>query len=561
MKNHVSSIALSLAVIAAVTSTSFSPAFAGDRPLTEIGELSKGAPKNLGTKLGDLSYVKVETQKLARGRVLWVNWSYLESMGFDTSKREITPEIEKAIIDAFGWAVPGAGEPADAFTSEKKTFYADRYGGDMLAGNMGSGRAASAGIIQTKGIGRTALVTTIGDGHSNGVAALDEAIVETIYGEVGQRLPRGANRVIAIIDRGTTYTHKDGRVQQNALIVRQDPLRPAHYLKNLYGRGPLMESEDARTQQSIKYILEAFPPPAGVKRASKAEQVRASILKYADSIAEVYAAAFARRIYHGATSISNIEVDGRFIDYGTMTTVPDYGKIQRITGADPNGVTDEYKSILMLEFLGNLRDHMPKAMGRLLPTNEEMVARFDAQYEKSMIREFLLLTGLSEKEVSRIEATDEGRKLGKLLEKTAVFGAKELLVGDETPKLTKFNVNRILIKLASAKDLDVVALENVIKTEMPDASDLEKLRELARTYSAVMRTISKLERAEMAANATVRNADHKEGYAWEVWREARKTVEAYRKNPSRGLIANHLESVISKMNPPVRQIRSCLKAF
>lgn len=561
MKNLKTSLLLPLTAVSVVQFASLTHALAGDRPLTKIGELSKGAPTNLGTKLGDMSYIKVETQRLARGKVLWINWDYLESIGFDTSKREITPAIEKAILDAFAWGVPGKGEPADAFTAEKKTFYADRYGGDMLAGNMGSGRAASAGTIQTKGIGRTALVTTIGDGHSNGVAALDEAIVESIYGEVGQRLPRGANRVIAIIDRGTTYTHNDGRVQQNALIIRQDPLRPAHYLKNLYGRGPLMGSEDARTQQAIQYFLEAFPVGKELAGAPKSEKVRAAVLKYADTIADVYAAAFARKIYHGATSISNIEVDGRFIDYGTMTTVPDYGRIQRISGADHNGVTTELKSILMLEFLGNLRDHMPKAMGKRLPTNEEMVARFETQYEKSMIREFLSLTGLNDVNVRKVESTKEGALLGKLLEKIAVYGSREVMAGEETAYLTKFNVNRILVKLAKATDLDPVALEGLLQAEIPEAKDREILRELARTYSTVLRSVKNLDRAELISNAIVRNAEHKEGYAWDVWREARKTVAEYAQQPSRKLIADHLDGIIAKMKTPVRQIRSCLKAF
>ena len=538
---------LSLATSAAMAKT-----------VEEIPTLSAGKPVLLGTMLGPKSYVKVETQKLTKARVAWVNWDYLRKSGFEVGEEKITPEIERALLDAFGWGVRAQDEPEEAFSKkEKKTFYADRYGGDGLAGNMGSGRAASAGEIQIKGIGKTELVTVTGSHHSNGTADMGEALREAIYGEVGQVLPFGANRVIAVLDRGTRTTMEDGRIQTNALIVREDPLRSAHYMKNLWGRGPLMDSEDARTKEVLKFIDKAMPVPESLRNASPAEQMRGSIYAYADRIAAQYAAAYALKIYHGATSVSNIEITGRFIDYGTITTVPDYGKFKILSINDAVGETNEFRDILMLEFLRNLRDHLPKNKAAGLPTDQELGDYFLKQYRSFHHREFLRLTGLPLSEVIKIESKQATWSLTDLMERVATEGRKSVQDPQNTTRLTKYNLNRIMVKLASARTLNEGALNLAIVSDLEN-KDLR--HRLVKDYAKVLGSASFNQEA-LIAEAQNRNAERSEAYRWELYKSTHQMILDYPKHNDPKKLGAEVDAVINQFRAPKRTIRSCIGVF
>lgn len=544
----------------AVTLLALVPVLAGaqSRPLTEIGTLSAGAPELMNTALGPLSYVEVPTQKLANAKVLWVNWDYLASKGFDVGSRQVTPALEKAIIDAFGYGVPGKDEPKEAFTNEKKMFYADRYGGDGLGVNLGSGRAASAGSIQIKGVGRTRLVRMAGDSHSNGTVGLGEAIREAIYGEVGQKLPFGANRVIAILDRGTTTLVPDGNHQLNTLVIREDPLRSAHYVQNLYGNGPLMESEPARVQENLKFLLKAFPVPPELARATKAEQTRGAILAYAERVAAAYATAYALKIYHGATSISNIEVSGRFIDYGTMTTLPDYGKVRMIPSNDPNGEIKEFKEILMLEFLRGLRAELTGEVAARLPTDAELTAHFEDHYKRHLHREFLALTGLSREGVYRLEGQAKARKLTDLLLALATKDSLELQSPQVRTPTTELNVNRILVALSAVAGAGLKALDAALKPELKDAG---LRRQLVTAYADVLKDARPAELAGLQGRAVALNAEHPEAFNWEVAKGNDVIVEQYRATKDRSVVANRVDTIVKKYNETSVPVRTCRGLF
>ena len=473
----------------------------------------------------------------------------------------MTPEIEQAIIDAFGWGVRAPNEPESAFsTTDKKVFYADRYGGDGLAGNMGSGRAASAGAIQIKGIGKTDLVTTVGPSHSNGTSEMEEAIREAMYGEVGQVLPFGANRVIAILDRGTSTVFESGHVQSNALIVREDSIRSAHYMKNLWGRGPLMASEDIRTKESLRYFLKAFPTPENLKSAPIAERVRGSLFAYADRIANAYAAAYSLKIYHGATSVSNIEASGRFIDYGTETMLPDYGKTKIIPINDEFGGTGEFKDILMLEFLQNVRDNFPKVISERVPSDQEMTSAFATSYRAYIHRYFLRLTGLPDSEIVRLESQPASWKLTGLMERVATDGARSVLDPHDSAALTQYSLNRILVKLAQADSGDRDVLTKAIGDEMQGTGSQNLRRDLVESYIDVMAQ-SVANSASVVARAQDLNAQKPAGYRWNMYATASRLTEAYKKSRNPAIIANGLDSVIREIKVPAKTILTCGELF
>ncbi len=115
--------------------------------------------------LGPTSYVSETARHLARPQLLWANQDYLQEKGFADVEA-----AKKNILKHYAIGIPGPGEPADAFTSEETTVFADRYGGTGIGDNWGSGRAAElrelAALLeafQIKGIGQTSLVGNWGE--------------------------------------------------------------------------------------------------------------------------------------------------------------------------------------------------------------------------------------------------------------------------------------------------------------------------------------------------------------------------------------------------------------
>ena len=179
------------------------------------------------------SYEKVTARRLTKSRVLWVNFALLREMGIEVPPEGMTPAFEKKLLDALGYAIPQTSDDPTLFGSETKDFYADRYGGLGMNGNLGSGRAASAGQVQIKGIGRTPMVgRKVEDfGHAHGGASASEGVQE---GDLGRdshiaRLPNGANRVLALLIDGNLHRSRRLEGAAIAVVVRADPLRPAAF--------------------------------------------------------------------------------------------------------------------------------------------------------------------------------------------------------------------------------------------------------------------------------------------------------------------------------------------
>jgi hypothetical protein len=343
--------------------------------------------------LGPKSYVKVETRNLPKSRVVWLNFEWLKENGIDIPSDGLTPEFETLVLKAFAWGVPHENDEVGLFGEKSKTFYADRYGGIGLGVNWGSGRAANAGVVQIKGIGVTPLVgENQAYDHAHGRASLEESIREAIWGEINHReLPFGSNRVIAIIDSGTYTPWQAGGREKNALIVREDPLRPAHFLKAEYGVGQKMkETEVARALEAGERLSQALPVPREKLPHEPHAKLIAQFQEYVTRMARQNAAAFAKKLYHGATSQSNYDISGKFLDYGTMTAQPGYGKIKIIDAVAAFGDQQDSKEILIESFINGLPE---KQRTILKPELKNFLDLFKATYELSIQREMLLLAG------------------------------------------------------------------------------------------------------------------------------------------------------------------------
>jgi hypothetical protein len=437
-----------------------------------ITDLSKGAPKYMDQQLPKSSYVEVSAHKLAHAKVVWVNFELLHELGIDVPAEGLTSSFEKQILDAFAWAVPNSRDAADKFTSEKKVLYADRYGGNGLGVNFGSGRAASAGEVQIKGVGVTPLV---GEGqtfdHAHGGASMEESIREAIWGEVNnQELPWGANRIVAIIDTGTATKWSDGGEEPRALIVRMDPPRPAWFARARFGYGSLRNDDEGRTRSAIEHIDQALPADPAAK--TQEERIQSGFKNYVDRMADQYAAAYARGLYHGATSISNFQIDGKYIDYGTQTSQAGFAPIKILDHVEAFGDVSSVTDTLIREFHQAVMTDAPENIKGMIPSESELSDRFKKRYSLALQREMLLLTGAPEKAVERVLQNSAAGDLYATISEMAKKGLeKSKNVDKEDPVvLGTYDMRNVLTLAAESGDSEP-SLQHALKNAVPSDED------------------------------------------------------------------------------------------
>jgi hypothetical protein len=143
--------------------------------------------------------------------VLWINRRWFFERQFDVTSADTVRRIHDWLLDEFAYVIPQPSDPQPAFTNKTKILHADRYGSSTgRTPHGGSGRVATIGAFQAKGIGMTPLVGPGGDqGHSNGCCSIEEAIREAIYSEVAaadNRVSNRRGRRTAPIDAGRPRT-------------------------------------------------------------------------------------------------------------------------------------------------------------------------------------------------------------------------------------------------------------------------------------------------------------------------------------------------------------------
>ncbi len=438
-----------------------------------VGDLSRGEPSYMGRNLPASSYKVFEAKRLAKAKVAWINFDLLREMGVEFPPEGMTPAFEKAVLDAFAYMVPQAADPAEFYTTLIKKFYADRYGGNGLGKNWGSARAGSAGEIQIKGVGLTPLV---GDGqdfhHAHGGASMEESIREAIWGEVlHHELPYSGNRVLALIDTGT-FTHwGDGGREPRALIIRQDPLRPAHFIPAPFGRGSLRETEMSRVNAALEHIERSLPVPADVPAdAPRMQKISRGLVSYAERIARQYAATYTRGFYHGATSPSNIEISGRFIDYGTQTAQPDHGPVQVLPHVAPFGDTQSLKQVLLGEVFYPIHAAFVGADQAALPDLEELRNAFDKSYLAGLREEFLILAGVPPELAPKLATHPEAQAFSDALYALTRLDTTPINIDHDMPARTsRYDLKKILTTITASTSFDVQSVEERLAPHIADA--------------------------------------------------------------------------------------------
>jgi hypothetical protein len=395
------------------------------------------------------------------------------------------PQLPLSSPERYAYAIPAEADPEGMYTTEEKTFLAERYGGKGTVNNGGGVRCGIDGDVQVKGIGRNGLAgKSPVFWYSHGGATLEEGIREAIWGEVCCiALPHGGVRAYAVLATQTTcpFPGADGTVEQlpRGLILREAVLRPAHYLPQPYYEptddiAQRYPSDGARTKAAVLAFGKGLSTVLGEPPASgfDVDYLNRGLREMIRRFAEQHAAARAKKIMHGTVGCSNISLDGRWLDYGTISTLSDYGPV--ITGFRQPDFWNEPTALAPT--LQNLVYYVGKWLsvdaGPGLLSYLDVAASYTRIYEERLRLEFLKLTGLPERWLAKAEEPVRER-LYRVMREINARGNREPFKYsrerlDLPDKFGAYHLNTILKKVC--RHADPAAADAAVRGMLDDAS-------------------------------------------------------------------------------------------
>lgn len=486
--------------------------YAGDlakvTPKVSFTEAASGKPDTL-PNLNDESFAPFEAKRLQKAQVVFRNDDLLRDMG-------ITIPGDEEILNELAYMVPQASDNKDLFVEGKgKIFYADKYGGTRMGSAYGSGRAAITGRFQIKGLGRTPLASPlepvakpkgkewlsprivsdyVGDlihtwNHNHGKSSVREAIQEALWGEIlNQELPNGANRIAAIISTGT-YISWNGIKEPAFLIVRVNPLRPAHYMLN---KAKLIEEPQEEFERvanlTSQNLLENLPKaPSETSKMDQKTLLTLRLKEFTKRVGALYGTLYSRSIYQGSTSPSNIEINGQALDLTPMSAIDGFTQIQH-NEEFGNGDTRAFKKFILQDFFDDLRTVLPQDFYDSVPNDKILNQVFNESYNNTLIREFLLLAGTPLEFVDELSQTKVGKELAQKLIQMAHTGNEKMIDGSKKIPIDtgRFDMEAVCKLLANNSELGQKRLSEELALTLR-SPPLEK--ELAKLFNNYMFTL------------------------------------------------------------------------
>ncbi len=405
------------------------------------------------------NFVSFEVRALENARTLYVNNRIVEEMGIDLSAIN-NEALRKEVVKAFGWI---SSQTSPQPGAETRIAYADFYGGEGMGHHHGSARAGIMGQVQIKGIGTTPLHKGNHGGKHDGRAGFHEAIKEVIWGNLlNNELPFGANRVVALVDTGL----KKQNGEPHVLIVREDPLRAGHFVIRTYHPD---SADKARVLGNLINLPKAIP---GVRSpntifsqyftestSSQFKELALTVEEWLDRLSQQIARNYVRKMFHGATSESNININGEFIDYGTASTNSGYGKISFLSHIESFGEFSEVNSLwgeglTKRFFLGLSRKQINRAT--TISLNKILRKIWDKKFQEAMSKEFLLILGFPKGKLKAISQTDEAlaltKKLLLLTQKSSIQRVIDIQNNPTPENSSKIDFQRFFISLANSSE-------------------------------------------------------------------------------------------------------------
>ena len=273
--------------------------------------------------------VPFTAHRIPLASVAWINRRWFLERGFDLAHERTLRQVSEWLVEEFAWCVQSG---SDGVTADTRTLWADRYGSTQgRSPHGGSGRVATVGCFQAKGIGPTPLVGQ-GDkpGHSHGCLSLEECLREAIYAEVmAAEFPHDAVPTIAILDTGLHFSspEPDQLYDQNArrgILIRPSVVRPAHAERAPLFKRPIGDFRNGqaadvqRTRDVVAHWMSTAAHETGMNGPMEALEalVRA--------MAEQIAFGQVQRLFSGGYFSSNVSIRGELLDFGNTHALPNW---------------------------------------------------------------------------------------------------------------------------------------------------------------------------------------------------------------------------------------------
>jgi hypothetical protein len=460
------------------------------------------APSAFGTEtsnkmvLGAATYKTMSLYKLANPQAVWTNDDLLIEKKIAPASD--SPELRtKKMLNLVGYASKAEGESGDPYMEDSLRVLVDANGGVGLDGNLGSGRAAIIGEWQLKGSGKTMMVNRRSDSwHRNGASSMGEAVWEAAWSTLlYNELPYGAYRTLTIFTTGSLIPQGDGWVPR-VVIVREDPLRPAHYVLNPDGEDLRPVFERKRIAKAMEKIVETLPKPVGYVSQGRQADFRAGFLEFIHRQAVQHGYMWAHRLVHGATTPSNAGLDGRMLDFGTFSAFDGYPQAKILEVEGYFGETSLFK----LDLLKDIRDSwirtLPKDLLEVLPSEQAIFDIFESEFQNVRHAEMLRLAGAFTEFTQQLHDSAAGDELSRVLIQIAEAGNErkiEIWNGESPFRQGTYNLEKILVAMAKIPLESLTAKPSVLQDLI---GDLNLRRKLVRSYKQTFQLQRKLALAE-----------------------------------------------------------------
>lgn len=436
---------------------------------------------NINLPLNEQCFVPFKAYRLSQAEVIWINVELLHKHNLFIDKKESDKEIIDWILQEFAYTTYTDKENIDL--SNESVFYAERYGGQAINRNGGGSRAGLKKDFQVKGIGPNDLV---GEGsefwYSHGSATLNDMIQEALWGEVCHNLlPHGGVRCLAIIKTGIDAigdNNKERIILPGGLVIRENSLRIAHFERAPYFKPKNKDllSDHKRTKLALTSLKLAIDTVLSAKTDNIETGLKLLITRWATQLS--YAKAI--RLMHGAITSSNFSLDGKWIDFGSISTLGDHSNTIIGRGRPPfwEDHAPLYESITNLCFYINKFN----SKGALEVNSDNLTKHFSASMEKYMAIYFVALTGLPIKEIKKVENSSELKEFYLQLKSVLKMGGGGATLSDYIPKHKE---KRCFYPLEKILELLCDNKENTSKLEEDLIKKFNKLISLISTNTAM----------------------------------------------------------------------------
>lgn len=378
----------------------------------------------------EAGHVPVPLARLTAPRLLWLNRRVMQldpqyQTGFSEADyaHHLLRQCAFQVIDETSSIPSGAC---------RATGMADRYGGTGIGRNGGSGRAVFINGYHVKGVGRTPLISVLTDrAHASGGAYLEECVREAVLSElVDAEFPSGAVPVLAIIETGEVQvwqTDAGPKPERRCLLVRPAFLRPAHFVRatDFISANPREGALDAQRVARTSVAAREF-----FGRDALASRWRGFWPRWAEQLAYAYV----HRINHGGNTESNIALDGRLLDFGAMTALPSWARIQTMQGGPPAGLDMLFLVQALQAATPALARFIDEAMSSP-PNLNALLSQAADRYRQTVLREVLRVLGLSRLQSARLLQSEEAGSVAAAINRlVAHFAREQFAIFDGIPQ-------------------------------------------------------------------------------------------------------------------------------